>query len=60
MRAMEDANVQVNDVKETLRLAKVGLTTTGPMNDPEYHAKLEASVAAVETWLISIGALPPR
>lgn len=56
----KEITMQVEDMKETLRLAKVGLTTTGPMNDPEYHAKLEASVAAVETWLVSIGALPPR
>lgn len=52
--------MQVEDVKETLRLAKIGLVTTGPANDPEYHERLEKSVAAVETWLISIGALPPR
>ena len=55
-----EAGVEVQDIKEVLRMAKAELDNGREGRDEEYQAKLEKSVKNVETWLREVGALPPR
>lgn len=60
-RAMKgEPNVEVNDIKTVLLLAKAEHDDNREDVAPADHEAMGKSIEAVEVWLHEIGALPPR